>query len=57
MLDRIRRERHEVERIRTSNAVSNAAMLTINDALGFKTMSTRTEWQANVDEARPSFSG
>ncbi len=57
MLDRIRHERPEAERIRTSNAVSNAAMLAINDALGFKTMSTRTEWQANVDEARRSLSG
>ena len=40
-----------------SNAFSNAAMLAINDALGFKAVSTRTEWQANVDEARRALSG
>jgi mycothiol synthase len=57
MLDRIRHERPDAERIRTSNAVSNAAMLGINDALGFKAMSTRTEWQANVNEARRALSG
>jgi mycothiol synthase len=52
MLERIRHERPEAERIRTDNAFSNAAMLAINDILGFKVISTRTEWQSNVNDAR-----
>jgi mycothiol synthase len=46
MLKRIRDERPGTKRVRTDNAFSNAPMLAINDALGFKTTSTRTEWQA-----------
>lgn len=45
MLQRIRPERPEVERVQTSNAFSNAPMLGINDSLGFNTVDTRTEWQ------------
>ena len=45
MLDRIRRERPEVESVRTSNAFSNSAMLAINNRLGFKIIEVRTEWQ------------
>ena len=52
MLERIRQERPEAERVRTGNAFSNAPMLAINDALGFKVISTRTEWQADVDRIR-----
>jgi hypothetical protein len=48
MLERIRDERPDVRRIQTSNAFSNASMLGINDALGFRITSTRTEWQADV---------
>jgi mycothiol synthase len=48
MLNRIRRNRPEAAYVRTENAFSNAAMLAINDALGFKVTSTRTEWQADV---------
>src|SRR5262249_11241131 len=48
MLERIRRQRPEAARVRTENAVSNAAMLAINDALGFKVISTCTEWQADA---------
>ena len=48
MLERIRSEQPRVERIRTGNAFSNAAMLAINDALGFKVISTSTEWQGSV---------
>jgi GNAT superfamily N-acetyltransferase len=48
MLERIRHQRPEAVRVRTENAFSNAAMLAINDALGFKVISTRTEWQADV---------
>jgi GNAT superfamily N-acetyltransferase len=52
MLERIRRERPDVERIGTGNAFSNAAMLAINDALGFEVISTQTDWQAGVDDLR-----
>lgn len=52
MLERIRHERPEAERVRTDNAFSNAPMLAINDVLGFKVIRTRTEWQANVNDAR-----
>jgi GNAT superfamily N-acetyltransferase len=47
MLDRLREERPSVERVRTGNAFSNGPMLGINDALGFRTTSARTEWQAD----------
>ncbi len=52
MLDRIRRDRPDAERVRAGNAFSNAPMLAINDALGFKVINTRTEWQADVDQVR-----
>jgi mycothiol synthase len=52
MLERVRHDRPEVQRIRTGNAFSNAPMLAINDALGFTVISTRTEWQADVAEVR-----
>jgi GNAT superfamily N-acetyltransferase len=48
MLQRICDERVEVGRVRTGNAFSNAPMLAINDALGFKVVSTRTEWQLDL---------
>ncbi len=48
MLRRIRHQRPAVRHIRTDNAFSNGPMLAINDALGFKVVSTRTEWQAEV---------
>ena len=50
MLQRIRQHRPEVARMRTENASSNAPMLAINDALGFKVLSTRTEWQAEATD-------
>ena len=50
VLERIRHERREAGRVRTENAFSNAPMLAINDALGFKVISTRTEWQADVGD-------
>jgi RimJ/RimL family protein N-acetyltransferase len=56
MLERIRHDRPEAQRIRTGNAFSNVPMLAINDALGFRVIGTRTEWQSNVDEARRSLS-
>jgi RimJ/RimL family protein N-acetyltransferase len=48
MLERIRDERQPVLRIRTGNAFSNAPMLAINEALGFRPVGTRTEWQADA---------
>jgi GNAT superfamily N-acetyltransferase len=48
MLERIRRQRPEAVRLRTENAFSNGPMLSINDALGFKVVSTRTEWQSEL---------
>jgi mycothiol synthase len=50
MIERIRHERPGAARVRTDNAFSNAPMLEINKALGFKAVSTRTEWQANVHD-------
>ncbi len=52
MLDRIRRERPEVERVRTSNAYSNASMVAINNNLGFAITETHTEWQARTADLR-----
>jgi GNAT superfamily N-acetyltransferase len=52
MLQRIRSERPQVDRLRTGNAFSNGAMLAINDALGFRVISTHTEWQTAVTDAR-----
>lgn len=48
MLQRLRAERPEVQRVRTGNAFSNTAMLAINDRLGFEVISVRTEWQAEA---------
>jgi mycothiol synthase len=56
MLERIREERPDAQRIRTDNAFSNAPMLAINDLLGFKAIRVRTEWQTNLDDARLSLS-
>lgn len=50
MLQRIRHAEPEVISVRTSNASSNAPMLAINEALGFKVVATRTEWQLDVTD-------
>jgi GNAT superfamily N-acetyltransferase len=49
MLERIR-QIPAARRVRTGNAFSNAAMLAINDALGFRVVATRTEWQAHAGD-------
>lgn len=50
MLERIRDQRPRTVRVRTENAFSNTPMLAINDALGFKVTSSRTEWQADATD-------
>jgi GNAT superfamily N-acetyltransferase len=55
VLERLRVERPDVERVRTGNAFSNAPMLAINDALGFEVVFTQTEWQAEAAAVLRSF--
>ncbi len=50
MIDRIFREKPESFRIATTNAFSNAAMLAINNELGFVVTATQTVWEADVEE-------
>ena len=52
MLERLRAERPDVRTVRTGNAFSNAPMLAVNDALGFRVVRTSTDWQADVAEVR-----
>ena len=57
MLEHLRRDRPDVQRVQTSNAFSNDAMLAINTALGFRVISTRTDWQAVVEDCRRTLDG
>ena len=45
MLEKVLRERPQVKRVRTGNADSNAPMLAVNRALGFKPYLSETVWQ------------
>jgi mycothiol synthase len=49
MLERLRRERPDVRVVRTRNAESNAAMLAINEALGFVSERANVEYQARLE--------
>jgi RimJ/RimL family protein N-acetyltransferase len=52
MLDRVLRERPQVKSVRTGNADSNAAMLKINNELGYKPYMAINMWQVEVDEVQ-----
>jgi RimJ/RimL family protein N-acetyltransferase len=52
MLEKLLRDRPQVKRIRTGNANSNAAMLGINQELGFKPYKSWTTWQVALDDVR-----
>jgi len=49
MLDKVLKERPEVKYIRTGNADTNAAMLKINNELGFKPYMADAFWQIGID--------
>jgi len=50
MLDKVLKERPQAKFVRTGNAESNAAMLNINVALGFKPYQSQIFWQAETDK-------
>jgi mycothiol synthase len=52
MLDRVVRERPQVERVRTGNAQSNEPMLNINFELGFKPYRSTLAWQVSLDRVK-----
>jgi len=49
MLDKVLKEHPEVKYVRTGNADTNAAMLKINNELGFKPYLASTFWQVEIE--------
>jgi mycothiol synthase len=52
MIQKVLAERPVVKRVRTGNADSNAAMLAINNALGFKPYIAEMAWQIEVEKLK-----
>jgi GNAT superfamily N-acetyltransferase len=52
MLEKVMRERPQVKHIRTGNADTNAAMLNINNEMGFKPHMAEKVWQADLDRVQ-----
>ncbi len=52
MIQKVLAERFVVKRIRTGNADSNAPMLAINHALGFKPYIAETVWQIEIEKIK-----
>ena len=49
MIDKVRRERPEVQQVRTGNSTTNASMLRINHEMGFKPYQSTYTWQIALD--------
>ncbi len=56
MLARVMRERPQVNYVRTGNANTNAPMLAINHALGFRPHLSQTVWQMDLAKLIPQIS-
>jgi hypothetical protein len=52
MLDKVLKERPVVKYVRTGNADSNAAMLKINQALGFQPYMASALWQMEIERVQ-----
>jgi GNAT superfamily N-acetyltransferase len=52
MLDKVLKERPQVKYVRTGNADTNAAMLKINNELGFKPYTADFLWQVELNKVR-----
>lgn len=50
MLDKVLSAHPEIKFVRTGNADSNAAMLKINEELGFKSYMSQTFWQVEIEQ-------
>lgn len=57
MIERVLAERPQVKRVRTGNANSNAPMLKINHAMGFRPYKDWTTWQVEVSRVRAYLAG